>query len=433
MRGARDARVVVADRLLADRPQLVVAEPGVALDDRAQVVLDRELVLGRRRHDLRVQDRPVGVDPVAVVEQAPRRLADAVADAGHRLHRDEGGIRLLVRLDQAQGLVARVDELDAAHDDAAEGVAARRLHARLARRLQRERRERGAVECVARERAAEVGAAVAPARVERVRALDVLLDEVLVVLGGADVQATVGDDPPPLDRVRPRLGERDELALDGALGEVEPSRPAHGLERGLPCPLQRVDERPQLPPRRRPVEAADADVDRVDLAAADQREHLVARLLQRQPPLDGRRLVPGELDGAVVAEEVGRVEHVDVERVALDPLSAVEDAAERPERPGQLDAADVLDRVDRARLVRDRADAADAGGDVRRLEARAAAEQRLEEARRLEDPQLDVLDRVAPQPHRHRALALDACEVVRLDRAPLSHRSTPPGTPARRR
>ena len=156
-------------------------------------------------------------------------------------------------------------------------------------------------------------------------------------------------------------------------------------------------------------------------------------LLQRQPALDGRGRVPGQLDGAVVAEEVGRVEHVDVERVALDPLAAVEEAAEHPDRLGQLDAADVLDRVDRARLVGDRADPADPGGDVRRLEEGAAAQERLEEARRLEDPQLDVLDRAVPEPHRHRALALDAGEVVGLDRAPLSHRSTPPGTPARRR
>ena len=42
----------------------------------------------------------------------------------------------------------------------------------------------------------------------------------------------------------------------------------------------------------------------------------------------------------------------------------------------------------------------------------AAAQERLEEARRLEDPQLDVLDPAAVEPHDHRALALDAGEVV---------------------
>ena len=141
----------------------------------------------------------------------------------------------------------------------------------------------------------------------------------------------------------------------------------------------------------------------MDLAAADRaRAPRCPVFFSCEAALDGRGLVARELDGAVVAEEVGCVEHVDVERVALDPLAAVEEPAERPQRLGQLDAADVLHRVHRARLVRDRADAADARGDVGRLEERAAAEERLEEARRLEDPQLDVLDRVAAQPHRHR-------------------------------
>ena len=46
----------------------------------------------------------------------------------------------------------------------------------------------------------------------------------------------------------------------------------------------------------------------------------------------------------------------------------------------------------------------------------AAAQERLEEARRLVDPQLDVGDAAVLDLHEHRALALDAREVVGLDR-----------------
>ncbi len=134
----------------------------------------------------------------------------------------------------------------------------------------------------------------------------------------------------------------------------------------------------------------------MDLAAADERHHLVAGLLQREPALDRRRRVARQLDGAVVAEEVGRVEHVDVQRVALDPLAAVEEPAQQADRLRDLDAAEALHRVDRAHLVGDRADAADARRDVGRLAERAAAQERLEEARRLEDPELDVLDARRP-------------------------------------
>ena len=115
------------------------------------------------------------------------------------------------------------------------------------------------------------------------------------------------------------------------------------------------------------------------------------------------------------------MEHVDVQRVALDPLAAVEEPAQHADRLGHLDAAEVLHRVDGAHLVRDGADAADAGGDVGRLAERAAAQERLEEPRRLEDPELDVLDPAVAEADGHRALALDAGEVVGPDRAPLSH------------
>src|SRR5579862_8160078 len=265
------------------------------------------------------------------------------------------------------------------------------------------------------------------------RALDVLLDEMLVVLRGDDVEPAVGDDAAALDRVLAGLRERDELAFDRAFRELESRDPANRLERRLARTLERVDERPQLTRGGRAVEAADAHVDRVDLPSAHERHHLVAGLLQGEPTLDGSGRVARELDGARIAEEVGRVEHVDVQGMALDPLAAIEKATQHSDRLGDLDAAEALERVEGARLVGDRADAADAGGDVRRLAKRPPAQQRLEEARRLEDLELDVLDAAVPEPDGHRALALDAGEVVGADRAALTHGQQPPGTARRSR
>src|SRR5690348_5321216 len=66
--------------------------------------------------------------------------------------------------------------------------------------------------------------------------------------------------------------------------------------------------------------------------------------------------LPIYVDGAVGAQEVGGVEQVDVQRVALDPLAAVEQPAQRQDLVGHGDAAGVLDRPARAGLVGHRAD-----------------------------------------------------------------------------
>jgi hypothetical protein len=165
----------------------------------------------------------------------------------------------------------------------------------------------------------------------------------------------------------------------------------------------------------------------VDLAAADDAHHLVAGLLHLQGALDELPVVLGELDRARVTEEVGRVEQEDVERVALDPLTAVEETTERADLRADVHPARVFHRVHARGLVRDRADPTDPGGDVGGLGEVAAPQQRLEEARRLVDAQLDV-DRLAVADlDQHRALALDAGEIVGPERSRPSHRvSSPP-------
>ena len=73
--------------------------------------------------------------------------------------------------------------------------------------------------------------------------------------------------------------------------------------------------------------------------------------------------------------------------VALDPLPAVQQAAQRADRGLHLDTEQVLEGVDRRELVGDGADPADPGDDIDDLVGRPADDQPLEEARRLEDPE----------------------------------------------
>ena len=136
-------------------------------------------------------------------------------------------------------------------------------------------------------------------------------------------------------------------------------------------------------------------------------------------------MVLGQLQGAAHAQEVGGVQEVDVEDVALDPLAAVEEAAEGPERGVDLDAAGLLDGLAGAHLVGDGADPADPRGDVGRLGEGPAAQEGLEEARRLVDAQADVGDLAVGHHHMHGPLALDPGEPLDGEIAYLVGHSRP--------
>ena len=58
----------------------------------------------------------------------------------------------------------------------------------------------------------------------------------------------------------------------------------------------------------------------------------VADLLQLEAALHDVGVVARHLDRALVAEEIGRVQHVDVQRVALDPFAAIEQPAQVAQR-----------------------------------------------------------------------------------------------------
>jgi hypothetical protein len=120
--------------------------------------------------------------------------------------------------------------------------------------------------------------------------------------------------------------------------------------------------------------------------AAHELDELVSGLLERQPALHLGSVLGGHLDGTLVAEEVGSVQHVLVQGVALDPLAAVDQAAQRVQRAVHFHSAGRFDGSARRHLVCNRADAADPGRDVGRLGVAAPPQEGLEEARRLVDP-----------------------------------------------
>ena len=259
----------------------------------------------------------------------------------------------------------------------------------------------------ARRRPEQVCATVAAAGLERVRPGDLLLAEFGAPVGRCDVDAVGRHDPALVHRVLVRVSERDQPAVADERRGVETGDQVDRGEGDLERLGQRAAQGGDLAPAERPREATDPDRDRVDRPATDQLDELVAGLLEGQPRFDGGPVILGELERAGVAEEVGQVEQVDVERVALDPLAAVEQAAERADGGVDLDPETVLEGMDRGHLVGDRADPADAGDDVDDLVRRPPDDEALEVARRLEDLEVGFLDHAVVDAQPERSLALD--------------------------
>jgi len=121
---ARDARVVVTNRLLALPGQLLVAEVQPTSDEPTQIVFDTGLVLRGRRHDPGRGDETFRVDGEPVEQHAARRFGGAMPGGGARRHVQIARRGGLVSLDQPQRLIHRVHHLDGADQDAAVRVCA---------------------------------------------------------------------------------------------------------------------------------------------------------------------------------------------------------------------------------------------------------------------------------------------------------------------
>ena len=194
-----------------------------------------------------------------------------------------------------------VDELDGPRDDAPERVAPDLVgEAGPGERLGRPRVEPVAGERDPRRRPEQVDLAGVGPRLERVRPAD------LVLRGrpssqsvGGEVEAVGRDDPALVHRVVGRVAERDEPRLALEVRRLEARRrprPSRARCRGRAVSSGR--RAVIAGPRRDVVEAADPDGDRVDRPSADERDEVVAGLLEAQRPLDQDAVVAGQLDGA---------------------------------------------------------------------------------------------------------------------------------------
>ena len=245
---------------------------------------------------------------------------------------------------------------------------------------------------------------------------DVPLLELGLIVGNVDVEPAVGHQPAFVERVLVPVPQGDELVVLLVVWKGKPRDPARQIDRDVAGALQFLGQRHEFGAGRHAVEAAGLDADRVDFAPTEHPQDLVARLLEREAPAHRVPVCLGHANAVWVAEEIRRVQHHHVQAVALDPFAAIDQPPQGPELPLDLNAEGAFDRVHGAHLVGDRADAADAGNDVRYLLMTAPPQQRLEEARWLEDPEPGRGHPAVGDLEVERSLALDPGEILDIDR-----------------
>jgi len=194
------------------------------------------------------------------------------------------------------------------------------------------------------------------------------------------------------------------------IGHWEGGGPAGHFLGRTDSPTQLVGERPHARHAGGLVEPADLHVDRVHGPATDNFDDLVSDLLQPQTTPQFVTVIGGHGKAAVVPKEIGGVQQVDVQHVALDPLAAIQQATQIAQRLVERDLTERLEGLARAHLVGHRTDTADASRDVGWLGERTTAQERLEEARWFEDAQPDIAHLTIVDLDDEATLALHASE-----------------------
>ena len=273
------------------------------------------------------------------------------------------------------------------------------------------------VQGVTRHRADEIGAAVFERALEGVGVGDVVFVEVVKKGLDGDREAAIGDQAPFIEGVFARMIEGNEGVILGKIRISECACPADGFDSGITRPLERGDHGLHLFFARCFVKAADLDVDGMDLAPTKEGHDLIADFFHLQAAFNDAAVIFGHRDGAIVAEKIGCVEHIDVQDVAFDPFAAVQESAKLADRRGDLDAQRLFHRVASAHLIGDGADPADPRRNIGGFAKVATAQEAFKEARWFKYPQLGLNDALSLCFEVERAFAFDTRKNIHFDSA----------------
>jgi len=422
---AGNARIVISHGLFALPCQCGIGEVQAGGNKISEIVFNCLLVLSGRGCNFRFKDNAVGINFIPVVEHAAGRLGGPVSDTGFWINRHERLCGLFIGLNNAQGLIARIDQFDGPYDNTLKRVPALLCEAGSAGCLLSIWRQTIEIQAIAGQRADMICTALLDIRMKRVGVLDMFLNEIIFILLQRNIDPFTGDDPSLTERILFGMAERDKFILLFKVGELQLRAPPDGLESRFLRPGELINERLQFGNGGSPVKAADADIDGMDFPSADDVHDFVADFLEFQCVLDDGLMIPGHSDRIFVPEKIGSVQKINMEGMAFDPFTAIEETPEFAQLAIDRNSADTFHCMNGAHLVGNRADAANAGGNIGCLKKLPAAQEALKEAGRFKYFQLNVGDLPLMDLHIERPFAFNPGEIIDFYRS-IFHVLLPP-------
>ena len=259
-----------------------------------------------------------------------------------------------------------------------------------------------------------------------------LFGKMLFVCLNRNVQPLVGNNPALVKWVFRRVlpgTKRNKFVILLEVWKWQLRCPAYRFQRGLPPPRQFLCELLKFLLSWHLIKASHLHIDRMYLSPPQEGHNCIACLLHLETTLHNLRVILRHTHHVGIPKKVGRVQHIDMQRMALDPFTTVEEPPQFAQLPTNRDTQCLLHRVYSAHLVSHWTNATDARGNIRSLCIHATTQQRLKEARRLVDPQFHIHHLVALDFYIQGTFPFNTSKGIHFDGLSFHEIHSPCGTP----
>src|SRR3989304_7566318 len=162
----------------------------------------------------------------------------------------------------------------------------------------------------------------------------------LVIIVGVygNIQSLVRNKPSFIEWIFFRMTKGNEFVVLFKVRKIKRGSPAYGFQCGVSCPFKSFSKRRQFLFSRNFIKAANPYIDRMDFPATNESNNLIPYFFKLQTSLNNVRMIFCHLYYIRVVEKIGGMQHIHVEYMAFNPLTAINKPSQGTELTIYLDA-----------------------------------------------------------------------------------------------